>query len=1363
MKHINKIISVVAALTLAAAVPMGSFAQAAQASQTASSRTELTISDAAGLRQLAEDCRIDSYSKDLYVTLTADIELSGDFTPIPVFGGTFDGAGHTISGMDISEDGSYCGLFRYVLRGGLVKDVTVKGHIDIGGTSGYIGGIAGSNSGNITNCSFSGSVKGTEYVGGIAGINEKNGLISGCEAAGAMSGSHYTGGIAGSSTGTILNCSSRCSVNTTASEAKLSIQDIDWDSIMSSEEPASMTDAGGIAGYSDGIIQGCENHGTVGYPHIGYNVGGIVGRQSGFVNNCANYGEIFGRKDVGGIAGQLEPYQSIDFAEDTVQKLLDEMTVLSTKVNKLISDAKGAGSAVNNQVQGLTTQMDNLKNSADDISNRTQDIYNGWTDGVNQITARADEALDGISPALDDFRSGLDLLSQLGSTLSEVFDQLTASGDEMQEAIDSGKDGIDTLSTAVSGVSSALDDIALAADKISSSLGDTDKIQSSVKDMIKALNSANGEVTNITAALTQIGNSCDKLQQWVTGKDFKQLSDGMIELGKAMQDVSSALSRMSRALQKIVGSVNEKELKTAIDEFSSAAADFSSASKHASAAIKAVIITTDKDELSKALAKVKKESESAADSLSDAADHISAASDAISKAVDSDQLSAGLKLMESASKELSYALSDTETALNTITEAYSNISSSNVPTETYNEISAQIKNINDCVNNISAAAGQINDALDEITDQLDAGALQDGIDKIAVAADKLSDAADVVASSSESFNSAADSLSSAIDWLKGASGSASDASAFLSDAGKKFSDGMYKLTNLVKKIGDEPVVEFPAADAEFAAAVDSFSNDFAGITSALSAISSTAQQQSNVLLDDIQAISDEFSNITAILQDLKDKTMSSDDSDSFSTDVSEDDSNSKVGKTASCTNYGGVQGDLNVGGIAGSMAIDFDFDPEDDIASNGDHSLSFSYKVRDIVEDCTNTGEITAKKNYCGGIVGKQDMGVVRTSTQNGKVTSSSGSYAGGIAGYSSSAIRKCISKTTVSASSYVGGIAGQGLILTDNASILDAYDYTERVGAVAGYVDFSDKNAEVLRNSFVDRGVAAIDNISYSGKTVPVDFAKYREIAGAAAVIDVKFMVDGELADTIQVDYGGKLPETDFPEIPVREGCFARWSEFDNDCITFPVVVDAVYTPYVTVIESVEQSEGGFALVLADGLFDDGSTIKVATQSSSVFAPDNNSELRVVKIHSGVADSTATRLRFLKPEGRGNVNVMQFVNGVWKSISFKDNGHYLLVEEPALTNGTGTYCVQLQTMELVPMIIIGACVLVALINIILWTILIKRKHAAGKAAKAAEKQEVSEENEEDSEENEEDSEENEEDFEENEEEPEEKETVDNK
>lgn len=129
MKNTQKILSVIAALTLAVSLPaeIMTTSTAAAVSQKSGDREQLTITDEAGLIKFAKACSIDSYSKNLYVTLGSDIELSGEFTPIPVFGGVFDGAGHTISGLNITSSGSYSGLFRYVQRGALVKDLTVKG------------------------------------------------------------------------------------------------------------------------------------------------------------------------------------------------------------------------------------------------------------------------------------------------------------------------------------------------------------------------------------------------------------------------------------------------------------------------------------------------------------------------------------------------------------------------------------------------------------------------------------------------------------------------------------------------------------------------------------------------------------------------------------------------------------------------------------------------------------------------------------------------------------------------------------------------------------------------------------------------------------------------------------------------------------------------------------------------------------------------------------------------------------------------------------------------------------------------------------------------------------------------------------
>lgn len=71
------------------------------------------------------------------------------------------------------------------------------------------------------------------------------------------------------------------------------------------------------------------NTGTIGYEHVGYNVGGIVGRTDGLVSGCVNQGRVLGRKDVGGIAGQAEPYRELDLSKDTIKRLRSELEVLA--------------------------------------------------------------------------------------------------------------------------------------------------------------------------------------------------------------------------------------------------------------------------------------------------------------------------------------------------------------------------------------------------------------------------------------------------------------------------------------------------------------------------------------------------------------------------------------------------------------------------------------------------------------------------------------------------------------------------------------------------------------------------------------------------------------------------------------------------------------------------------------------------------------------------------------------------------------------------------------------------------------------------------------------------------------------------
>ncbi len=130
------------------------------------------------MRELAALCTYDAWSGDKRVLLTADLDLAGEELLIPVFGGIFDGQGHTINGLAIRQEGSQMGLFRYLQRGAVVQNLNLTEAIVLPQGSGcQVGVLAGRNYGSIVNCQVSGVLEGEEEVGGIAGVNEAGAVI----------------------------------------------------------------------------------------------------------------------------------------------------------------------------------------------------------------------------------------------------------------------------------------------------------------------------------------------------------------------------------------------------------------------------------------------------------------------------------------------------------------------------------------------------------------------------------------------------------------------------------------------------------------------------------------------------------------------------------------------------------------------------------------------------------------------------------------------------------------------------------------------------------------------------------------------------------------------------------------------------------------------------------------------------------------------------------------------------------------------------------------------------------------------------------------------------------------------------------
>ena len=319
----------------------------------------VTIGSAEELIRFSEACKVESYSAGKVFLLTADLDLTDSgFSPISYFAGTFRGNSHTISGLSIGGDGSRQGLFRRTSASAVISDLRVQGSVTPGGTGMYVGGVVGENNGKLTGCRFDGSISGVEAVGGVVGRNTASGQVQSCGFHGEIHGEHRIGGIVGWNEGSVSACTNDGAVNTvpvTPQEQQmdlfnLSLLDV---STVTSDDFLDITDIGGICGENGGVVSACRNSGAVGYPNTAYNVGGIVGKSSGFVTGCENTGPVQGRKDVGGIAGQLIPYTELDLSRNKLDALRGEINALKELIAVATRDANDSAAWIVGDLNGM--------------------------------------------------------------------------------------------------------------------------------------------------------------------------------------------------------------------------------------------------------------------------------------------------------------------------------------------------------------------------------------------------------------------------------------------------------------------------------------------------------------------------------------------------------------------------------------------------------------------------------------------------------------------------------------------------------------------------------------------------------------------------------------------------------------------------------------------------------------------------------------------------------------------------------------------------------------------------------------------------------------------------------------------------
>ncbi|WP_029323201.1 methyl-accepting chemotaxis protein [Butyrivibrio sp. AE3004] len=389
------------------------------------------------LVEFSKNCKSDAWSLNKIVTLKADIDLTDrDFETIPYFNGIFKGEKHSIKGYGNVNDNYITGLFRYIGPNGMVQDLNVTGSIKMTDEMKFTGGLCGMNQGIIKDCSFSGHIEGNNTVGPIAAINERTGIINNCKNDAHVSGYYFTGGIAGKNYGIVSGSSNNGNINDSADwvvkdDAKSEgiLQSI---TAMTSEEGnmlRSGTDTGGIAGYSKGSIVRCTNKGNIGYEHAGYNIGGIVGRQMGIVSYSTNTGTINGRKDVGGIVGQMEPY----LEPEDLQTLPEAADKLHDLVEQTLNDMDGGVDTISSDVSNLTTYTNGVVDDGHAIAGEITTSVNQNIRVLNVALERFEYVMQNIPGVLDHLSGASDKMYYFNNAVARAIEAINVGGEVSED------------------------------------------------------------------------------------------------------------------------------------------------------------------------------------------------------------------------------------------------------------------------------------------------------------------------------------------------------------------------------------------------------------------------------------------------------------------------------------------------------------------------------------------------------------------------------------------------------------------------------------------------------------------------------------------------------------------------------------------------------------------------------------------------------------------------------------------------------------------------------------------------------------------------------------------------------------------
>lgn len=518
----------------------------------------------------------------------------------------------------------------------------------------------------------------------------------------------------------------------------------------------------------------------------------------------------------------------------------------------------------------------------------------------------------------------------------------------------------------------------------------------------------------------------------------------------------------------------------------------------------------------------------------------------------------------------------------------------------------------------------------------------------------LNDRVDDVQSSIDIINSTLNNMSSSMN------NASSDVKSYTENIIDQYKELLDKLQDKLNgnNDNDEKIEDF----------VDDISKDIENSTVAddIHGVADTVDSEIRTIADSIERISAQIKNIGNTVTETMDVVTSDDD---YIEDISSADSaQNSDGVIAKSVNRGAVHGDINAGGIAGTMNVEYDVDPEYDLDITETTNVRLRSTVSDVVIYCINYGEVNSKKDCAGGIVGLQELGLVYGSEGYGTVKSETGNYAGGIAGNSASAITDSYSLCNVESEDYTGGICGKGYTMQNCISIPAILGDGEAKGSLAGIIE---SDGEVSTNIFVNDIYGGIDDINYSGKA---DSASYEAVMAMENIPDgfhrvtLVFKADGNVIDTKNIAYNANLGVSELPSIPDKDGYYAQWPE---NIVSKPIlqntVVEAEYHVWIESVAGDIASQNDKPLFIAEGKFYDDNKITLSKCDTDNLSGDIEYSYAWKMRGTDVKDKGTKTCHFYIKNTSGSSEVWYRDNADsgWVKADAKEHGSYMTAEIP--------------------------------------------------------------------------------------------------